>query len=247
MKTLKTSHRRIHPQTIISQSWAIIAAVGLVTLLDVRGLDSYFFQITAVFVLLYLAKAKLPSSLANHIESFTITSVVLMIIVSTGGLTSPVFFIVILGLFAISFRTNPWSSLIYSSAIVYFFMARTLVWLPESDPSTLVSLLSLPLLTPFAFLFGREYQLIKLQNERLRALLFEEKRLRQKNIEVRENTLMIASTSLQQSVQAMKEIVQNIDFSIQNRLADVKPWNSLKKQLQSLEAARQQLKTYLED
>ena len=246
MNTLKsTRHSPSHP--ILSQSWAIVLAVGFVSILDFFSLDIYFLQLTGIFALFYLARNRLPLQVQSHTEAFILTASILMIILTTGSLASPLFFIVLLGLFAVSFRTSPWSSLIYSMAIVYFFMARTLIWQPGSDPASLISLLSLPLMTPFAFLFGREYQVIKEQNKRLRQLLFDQKRLRQTSIATKENTLIIVSTSLQQSVQAIKEAVQEIDFSVQNTVANLKPWTNIKRQLQQIESLRKQLKTYLED
>jgi len=128
-------------------------------------LNLYNLQLTGLLTLIYFAfkkRSRFPSTLILNI-------ICLLLIFSTGGLSSPLFFLLDLLLIALALLFEPKQAVIASFLIVSLFLIQNYSTL---DTSKIINLLSLVLMTPVAVIFSKNY-LENLQN-RGRIQLLEE-------------------------------------------------------------------------
>lgn len=147
----------------------IIATLGVYLWLMVPGLSVYTLQLVAVLVLLYLGSHWLRSKNPKwfHRSAITLdltilTSMILLLVVETGALTSPFFFLIYFLLFAVSMLYEIEATLVLTGVLVLFFMfAGSANW-PQ--------ILSLIMVTPLAIFTGHQYE-STLEAKRLNAQL----------------------------------------------------------------------------
>lgn len=92
---------------------------------------------------------------ANLLGIFSLTSVILLFIFSTGGLSSPLFFLLYFLAFGIAFVFEPATVFVLVVGALFLFLDQALA---EDVMNNLIRLGSLALLSPLAFFFGREYR-----------------------------------------------------------------------------------------
>lgn len=116
-------------------------------------LRSYNLQLTAFIVVVYFFSRFFlaPKNKELILETIVLTSTLLLILTSTGGLGSPLFFLVYFLLFGVSLLFDPPTTLVLTLSLVLFF-ADSLTSL-----NTALQLLSLLFITPLAILFGKQY------------------------------------------------------------------------------------------
>lgn len=126
----------------------------------------YTLQLIAVFILLYFLnqmRAKKPN---NFINALIFTIVILLLVSTTGGLSSPLFFLVYFLLFGVSLLFTPAITLILTLALASFFILTS----PLNNLGNFISLISLLFISPLALFFGRQYLKV-LENEKKIAIL----------------------------------------------------------------------------
>lgn len=154
---------------LIFQTITIALACGLVALITSTAADAYLMPILATLIILAIIgiiikqrqaakKAKQGISqeifTGSNVEVFVITVTVLLIIFLTGGLGSPLYFLLYFLLFGIVFLFEP-------TAVFVLTIGMVLVFVPSVQDGDLVSniikLGSLAFLSPISYFFGREF------------------------------------------------------------------------------------------
>jgi len=110
-------------------------------------------SLLAVYLIKHMLKEHISIRTEVIIDSIVLTGIILVIVSSTGSLSSPVFFLIYFLLFALSLMTTPSVPLVLSfSLIIYFIFSDPIVSL-----SQLLPLASFPLITPLSVYFGRQH------------------------------------------------------------------------------------------
>ncbi|MBU3956826.1 hypothetical protein KKI19_00895 [Patescibacteria group bacterium] len=183
----------------------LIAAVVLVFVwTNTLGLSVYTLQLIALFVLAYFInqfyqrRKKQPFSKINlTLDAVVFTMVILLLIASTGGLTSPLFFLIYFLMFGLALLFEPAITFSLALAMVLFFVLQPA---KEALLVEALQLLSLLLITPLAMFFGKQYLRV-LENEEKIKILEEETEIMEEQIEQEEtDVLMWASLELKRGL-----------------------------------------------
>jgi hypothetical protein len=151
--------------TFVPHTLLLVASV-IVTFLwaSVPALSRYNLQAVGLVVLFYFV-AKITfkgrQQLLATIDGVMFTSVSLLLILSTGGLHSPAFFLLYLLLFSISLIFEPIQSLILTLTLLVVFLIDNPI--SSLETASIINLTTLIVITPLALVFGRKY-LQTLQN-----------------------------------------------------------------------------------
>lgn len=161
---------------VLKQSVLIILAFGFVFIWQQTPLSDYTIQILGLFTAIFLilsAFKKSSRSLGRMLESqnswsiFFLTSIVLLLIFSTGGLNSNLFFLLYFLSFGIAFVFEPLT-------VFTFVIGALLIFLPDAATNDVmgntVKLGSLALISPLAFFFGREFRQEEKQSETIASM-----------------------------------------------------------------------------
>ena len=173
----------------------LIFAIVLTFIFPKTNLANYDLQITAIlFIILYSVKRFIVSKdiYSRLIESVIFTLIIMGIVNSTGGLNSPFFFLVYFLLFSLSLILEPIISITTTVTLIIFFLLN----LPANqDFKTLLPIISLAFITPFAMFMGQE----KMNNEKLKI----------KNEKNKEDTFLFLSLLLKNHLNNIKEALEN--------------------------------------
>jgi len=140
--------------------WLHLAFLTIATLLtwvwtSHPQLSFYNLQLVAALIILYFLKnlkIKRPSSTINKLtDAVILTIIVLLLVFSTGGLSSPLFFLFYFLLFGISFLFEPLLSIAYSFVLIIFLTIQL------NSPQDLLKVFSLVFVAPLALFFGQQY------------------------------------------------------------------------------------------
>ncbi|MGB9882975.1 MAG: hypothetical protein ACPLRN_00440 [Microgenomates group bacterium] len=182
----------------IIHSLILIFSVVLTFIFPKTNLGSYDLQIAAfLFIVLYLTKKFfIKNSSSKLIESVIFTLVVLGIVNTTGGVNSPFFFLIYFLLFSVSLLLEPIISITLTLTLISFY----LLMMPQNqDFKSLLPILSLAFLTPFALYLGKEYEQIR--------------QLTKKNQQMEENNLLFLTLII-------KNHLKNISQALENFMGD---------------------------
>lgn len=172
-------------------------------------LSLYTLQLVAFFVLVFfanqLASRHAGSGRANlTIDAVIFTLVTLLLVISTGGLTSPLFFLLYFLMFGLALLFEPLISLSLTGAMILFFAISLAS--PAGGPTDksgleeVLQLFSLIMVTPLALFFGREYLQVLRDEEKIR-ILEEEGEVLEKEIQKEETDVLLwASLELKQGL-----------------------------------------------
>jgi len=158
-------------------------------------LREFSLQLSAVLFLFFLLERRFlkRTSLFILSEAVFFTILIVLLILDTGGLSSPLFFLVYFLLFSLSLLLEPQTAFILSLTLIILFLA-TLEKI-ESFGS-IIPLFSLPFITPLAVFFGHEHQkLEKTEKE----LAHDEKQ-----------TLLWLTTTFREHLHNISDALQNI-------------------------------------
>ena len=121
------------------------------------SLTPYNLQAVGLLLLFYFAgkfisgpKARLTALL----DAVIFTILILFLVITTGGVHSPLFFLLYFLLFAVSLLFEPTAAIVISLLLVLFFSFNLRF---DFDNPALINLTSLLLITPLASLFGRKF------------------------------------------------------------------------------------------
>lgn len=170
--------------------------------------SQYDLQLSALLFAIYvIVKRFFPKSSASsgeehgqnistHIvlDSVLFTMIIMNIVLTSGGLQSPVFFLVYFLLFALSLMLEPIVSLTTTLTIVALFVPDVPV---DFTYTQLLPLISLPFLVPFAVFLGSAYRTGEEQSEKLRT--------------TEQDALLFISTIVREHVRMISEAEENKD------------------------------------
>lgn len=121
------------------------------------SLTAYNLQAVGLLILFYFAGKLLGSTkarLSAALDAVIFTSLILFLVITTGGPHSPIFFLLYFLLFAESLLFEPTAAIVISLLLVLLFGGSLRF---EFDNTALINLASLLLITPLASLFGRKF------------------------------------------------------------------------------------------
>ncbi len=178
-------------------------------------LSVYTLQLTAIFVLLFFVNQFLArrrkKEFNRTLDAVVFTMVVLLLVISTGGLTSPLFFLVYFLMFGLALLFEPLMTVSLAVAMVLFFFATPS---KQETMAELFQLFSLLLITPLALFFSNQY-LKLLENQERIEILREEAEIVEKQIEKEETDILLWS-----SLELKKTLLEILD-EISNLLSDI--------------------------
>ena len=147
----------IHDAYVVKHSIFLIITIALVFLWAISPYETFSVQIAASLFSLFIVKFAFREHISPHtdslLDSAILTALVLTIVSATGGLISPVFFLVYFLLFILSLLMTPTIPLIISFVLIVYFLFTS----PVTSQTDLLPLLSFPLITPLAVYFGRQH------------------------------------------------------------------------------------------
>ncbi len=134
-------------------------------------LSGFTLQLVAILIILYFLnrfwqKERFQATLAIDGLIFTIVS--LLLVAETGGLDSPLFFILYILLFGLALLYEPLITLLFSLALSFFFYHQI------ENLANLIQIIGLLLIMPVALFFGRQY--LKLLEEEQKIKILETKK-----------------------------------------------------------------------
>lgn len=135
--------------------------------------SEYIVQISGLFIAIYLiismrkgGKGFLTMG-GGPLGIFLLNTVIFLLIFSTGGINSSVFFTLYFISFGIAFVFEPITVFIFATGAVLIFLPTALT----ADVTTnLLKIGSLVFISPLAYFFGKEYRKTDLQDEKINAL-----------------------------------------------------------------------------
>lgn len=147
---------------LIRQSLILILSFLLVFVWQNSPLSSYTIPIIGLLVFIYLllsARKKGEGFFTMGGDSiwgiFILNTVILLLIFSTGGLSSSLFFLLYFLVFGIAFVFEPSIVFVFIIGIVLVFLQTAL---QDDVMGNFIKLVSLVLISPLAFFFGGEYR-----------------------------------------------------------------------------------------
>jgi signal transduction histidine kinase len=179
----------------IVHSVILIITVVLTFVFPKTPLAQYDLQISAgLFAFLYIVKRFFikRDSYSRLIESVVFTLITLGIVNSTGGTASPFFFLTYFLLFSLSLMLEPIISITMTLSLIVFY----LLTIPQNqDIQSLLPIISMAFLTPFALYMGQEH--------------IEAKKTKDRNEQLQEDTFLFMSLMLKNHIKNIKEAVEN--------------------------------------
>jgi len=182
-------------------------------------LSLYTLQLIAIFILLFFAnhlffrqqtksrKRKTLSRLNLTVDAVVFTMVVMLLVYSTGGLTSPLFFLVYFLMFGLALLFEPLVSVSLVVAIILLFLITPTTQQPLTEVFQLFSLI---LITPLALFFGSQYLKVLESEEKIKILREEGKILEEQIKKEETDTLLWTSLNLKQGLSEILDEVSNL-------------------------------------
>lgn len=138
------------PIKILTHTSLITLATGLIYFWSsTPQLSAYNLQLAGVLAILYFLTRRIPL-----ITTTIFLSLILLIIFSTGQLSSPFFFLLNILLFALALFFEPIQAGITSLILIFVFLISSKLSL---NTSQVINLASLLLITPLAVIFGNKF------------------------------------------------------------------------------------------
>ena len=138
--------------TFLRQSLIILLSLGLPMFFK-SIFSSITFFILGSLVVLYLAF--LSRKRIGNFSLFALINFVFILILATGGISSPIFFLLYFLSFAVAFVLDPKVVFVFTIGAIVLFFPQAL----KTDLTrNLILLFSLFLLSPIAFFLGSDYQ-----------------------------------------------------------------------------------------
>jgi len=190
----------------IIHSIILIFTISLGFLFPKSSLAQYDLQIAAsIFIFFFIIKKfTLPNSQPSRLlESVVFTLIVLLIVNTTGAIQSPFFFLIYFLLFSLSLLLEPIISIITTLTLVIFFLLSIP---PNQNLSSLLTILSLAFIAPFALFLGKEYE--------------ENQKLKVKSQKSKEEVFLFLSLILKNHLKNIRQAAEN--FIGDHQLAIIK-------------------------
>lgn len=156
------------------QAYAIVFSAFIIFLVQNIESGNYMSYLLALFIItsaLYISLKKhldnkLPEGLSITPDLFLTTSIILLIVSITDGLSSPFFFLLYFPLFLFAFIATSSSIWVYLLAIAFFFLPQVI---SQAQIDILIKYSSFLLVTPLAYFFSLEIERRKKLDEKIEA------------------------------------------------------------------------------
>lgn len=206
----------------VQHSIILIFVIGFTFVLARTPLIEYQLQLSAGIFIIYFLLKKLFSKQNVFVEhkvfdASVFTFVIISIVNSTGDIASPLFFLNFFLIFALTLLLEPVISITSSLTLIIMYLLS----LPENQSlRTLIPLLSLPFLSPFALFLGEEYQKVLQQKKQI-------KLLKEKNAEIassvgknKKETFLFLTVVLKDHLKTIEQAAEN--FQGEKELSEIK-------------------------
>jgi len=175
-------------------SLILVLCIALAFIFPQTPLVEYAVEVVALlFILLFIARRlSFFSKKTRLFESAVFTLIIVGIVTSNGGLSSPYFFLIHFLLFSLTLLLEPIIPIIVTMVLMLFFLFS------QTGPfsfTQLIPIFSLLFMTPFALILGNEYE--------------ETKRLKKSISSQQENTFLFLSLMLKNSLREMQKNLDN--------------------------------------
>ncbi|MBI5044688.1 MAG: hypothetical protein HZC02_02075 [Candidatus Levybacteria bacterium] len=145
----------------LTRQAVLIVGIGiLIWIWQLLSLESLTVPIIGLMVLAYLVASKLTQKnrsgekrAIDHYLVLLLSSIVVLLVFSTGGLDSSIFFLLYFAFFAIGFALMPDSVFIFMAVVVLLLLPQGL---KENMSENLIKIGSLILIAPLAYFFSEK-------------------------------------------------------------------------------------------
>lgn len=183
------------------------------------GLSQYSLQLSSLLLAIFLfhnllgRKKILNISFINYqsiSNSLTITLLLLLLVLDTGGLTSPLFFTLDFLLFGLSLLFNPGLGLLVGLALsLLFLLNNSLI-----NTNSLANLISLILMAPLARFFGTQYLRLLEDQKQIKVLKYQSNQLETKLSQEEGNTLLWLTLNFHNKMSQSLDIISQISSQL---------------------------------
>jgi len=159
--------------------------------------SAYTLQLIAFLVIFYFLNKRLARAafdLSLGIDGLILSLVTLLLVSQSGGLTSPLFFLVYILLFGLAFLFDPAVIGLFTIFLVFLF------WGQAKDLASLLQLIGLLLMTPLALFFGRQYLKVLEEEQKIKILKKEKRELSKEVSQQEEDALLWLSLPFREHV-----------------------------------------------
>ncbi|MDZ7587070.1 MAG: hypothetical protein U0946_04890 [Patescibacteria group bacterium] len=140
----------------------------------------------------------------------TITLLLLLLVLDTGGLTSPLFFTLDFLLFSLSLLFNPSLGLLVGLALsLLFLLNNSLI-----DTHGFANLIALILMAPLARFFGTQYLSLLEDQKQIKILKHQSDQLETKLSQEESNTLLWLTLNFQEKMQHALDLISQISSQL---------------------------------
>lgn len=183
------------------------------------GLSQYSLQLSSLLLAVFLFHNLLGQRKTANISfikyqsisnSLTITLLLLLLVLDTGGLTSPLFFTLDFLLFGLSLLFNPSLGLLVGLALSAFFLLNNSL----IDSNSLANLISLILMAPLARFFGTQYLRLLEDQKQIKVLKHQSNQLETKLSQEESNTLLWLTLNFQEKMQHALDLISQISSQL---------------------------------
>lgn len=147
-----------HSAKLYTEAASILLSFLLVFFWQQSSFSAYTIPVIGFLVFIFLLvsfRNKHNFNFGGAASFFVLNTVLLLLVFSTGGLTSNLFFILYFLVFAAAFIMHPKSVFAYPVGVIIVFWP---VLFTGDVTENLVKVVGLTLLTPLAYLFGNEFR-----------------------------------------------------------------------------------------
>jgi len=183
------------------------------------GLSQYSLQLSSLLLAVFLfhnllgRKKSLSLSFIKYqsiSNSLTITLLLLLLVLDTGGLTSPLFFTLDFLLFGLSLLFNPSLGLLVGLALsLLFLLNNSLI-----DLNSLTNLISLILVAPLARFFGTQYLRLLEGQKQIKVLKHQSNQLETNLSQEEGNTLLWLTLNFHNKMSQSLDLISQISSQL---------------------------------
>lgn len=169
-------------------------------------LSFYTLQLMALLILLYFANHFFGRrhKFSLVFDGLIFTIITLLLVSQTGGLTSPLFFLLYILLFGLSLFFEPLPTLLFALALIFFFAGQV------KNINHLIQVFSLIFVTPLALFFGKQYLQLLEKEEKIKILEEKKEKLNQEVAQQEEDTLLWLSLAFREHVSQILDTTSNM-------------------------------------
>ncbi len=183
------------------------------------GLSQYSLQLSSLLLAVFLFHNLLGRKKITNISfikyqsisnSLTITLLLLLLVLDTGGLTSPLFFTLNFLLFGLSLLFNPSLGLLVGLALSFLFLLNNSL----IDLNSLTNLISLILMAPLARFFGTQYLRLLEDQKQIKILKHQSNQLETNLSQEEGNTLLWLTLNFHNKMSQSLDLISQISSQL---------------------------------